>query len=163
MARAAIVSLVAALAGERRDASVAGLAVAASVVAIVLDGVDGRLARRTGMASPFGARFDMEIDALLILALSILAWQHDKAGAWVILAGLLRYGFVAATLVRPWMARSLPPSRRRQLICVVQMVALVVTLAPPIAPPYSAAIAALALALLSWSFFLDIAWLAQQT
>ena len=62
----------------------------------LLDGVDGWLARRHRIASAFGARFDMEIDALLILALSVLAWRHEKAGAWVVASGLLRYAFVAA-------------------------------------------------------------------
>ena len=35
----------------------------------------------TGMSSPFGARFDMEVDAFLILVLAALAWRFDKAGA----------------------------------------------------------------------------------
>ena len=29
----------------------------------------------------------MEIDALLILVLAMLAWQYEKAGAWVIAVG----------------------------------------------------------------------------
>ena len=33
-------------------------------VALSLDGVDGWLARREGLVSAFGARFDMEVDAL---------------------------------------------------------------------------------------------------
>ena len=39
------------------------------------------------MASAFGARFDMETDALLLLVLAALAWQFDKAGAWVLASG----------------------------------------------------------------------------
>ena len=44
-----------------------------------LDGVDGWLARRRGMSSAFGARFDMEIDALLVQVLAILVWRYGKA------------------------------------------------------------------------------------
>ena len=33
-------------------------------MALALDGVDGPVARRTGTASPFGARFDMETDEI---------------------------------------------------------------------------------------------------
>ena len=66
------------------------------------------------MSSAFGARFDMEVDALLILALSVLAWHHGEAGAWVLLSGLIRYGFLAAGWTWSWMQRALPPSRRRQ-------------------------------------------------
>ena len=40
------------------------LLVALAAVALVLDAVDGRVARRTGTVSPFGARFDMEVDAV---------------------------------------------------------------------------------------------------
>ena len=41
--------------------------------ALALDGVDGQVARRTGTASELGARFDMEVDAFLILVLSVAA------------------------------------------------------------------------------------------
>ena len=42
-----------------------------STVALVLDAVDGQVARRTGTATPLGARIDGEVDAFLILLLSI--------------------------------------------------------------------------------------------
>src|SRR5437867_3690361 len=82
------------------DAYATAAATAGAIVTL-LDGVDGWLARRTHMASTFGERFDMETDALLILVLSVLAWQYDKAGAWLVLAGLLRYLFVAAGWLLP--------------------------------------------------------------
>ena len=66
---------------------VASAGVVLGAVVGALDGVDGWLARRTRLSSAFGARFDMEVDALLILALSTLLWRHGKAGAWVLLAG----------------------------------------------------------------------------
>src|SRR4051812_29166616 len=111
--RAILVSLVGALVGEPAVAAIATTAVAAGVGATLLDGLDGRLARRDGTASAFGARFDMEIDALLILALSVLAWRHGKAGGWVVVSGLLRYAFIAGGAVAPWL-RAPPPARRRR-------------------------------------------------
>ena len=42
-----------------------------AVVALALDAVDGRVARRTGTVSPFGARLDGEADAFLMLVLSV--------------------------------------------------------------------------------------------
>jgi hypothetical protein len=90
LARGALVALLAGLIGEPTGASVAWLALVMATVVAVLDGVDGWLARRTRMASAFGARFDMETDALLILVLSLLAWQYGKAGVWVLASGLLR-------------------------------------------------------------------------
>lgn len=127
----------------------------------MLDVVDGPIARRSGRASAAGARFDMETDAFLILTLSVLVWRMDHAGAWVMLSGLLRYAFVAAGWVWPWMRADLPPSLRRQAVCVVQVVALIVALAPSVTPPLSTAVAGLGLAILAWSFWLDVAWLAR--
>ena len=47
------------------------LLVTVAAVALAMDGVDGQVARRTGTTTSLGARFDMEIDAFLILMLSI--------------------------------------------------------------------------------------------
>jgi len=157
--RAILVVLVAGLVGEPTLPAVAVAAVAASVAATLLDGVDGWLARRNGLASSFGARFDMEVDALLILALSILAWRHDKAGVWVVGSGLLRYLFVASGTVAPWLHAPLPASRRRQTICVIQIAVLALVMLPAIEPPISSALAAAALAALSYSFLIDTVWL----
>ena len=159
LARATFVALVTAAIGERSEPAIAAVAAATAIAVTLMDGVDGWLARRNGMSSAFGARFDMEVDALLIQALSILVWTHDKAGAWVILSGLLRYIFVAAGWVWPWMERPLEPSRRRQTVCVVQVVALIVALEPFVTRPASNAIAAFALAVLAGSFLVDTRWL----
>jgi phosphatidylglycerophosphate synthase len=159
MVRGALVALVAGVIGEARLPVIAAAAAAAAIIATLLDGLDGWLARRSGMSSAFGARFDMEVDALLILALSILAWRYDKAGAWVIASGLLRYLFVVAGWIWPWMERPLEPSRRRQTVCVIQIVALIAVVLPAVTPPMSTAIAAAALAVLAASFLIDTSWL----
>jgi len=127
-----------------------------------LDGLDGWLARREGMISTFGARFDMETDAALLLVLSILAWRYDKAGTWVILIGLMRYLFVAAGRVMPWLTAPLTPTRRGRVVAAIQMVTLAVILVMP--RPVAWTAAAIALALLVWSFAIDIArlWAASQ-
>ncbi len=157
--RALLVALVAAAIAEPEKPSVAAGAVALSLIATLLDGVDGWLARRTGTASGFGARFDMEVDALLILALAALVWRHEKAGAWVLLSGLLRYLFVIAGWTMPWLGEPLPASRRRQTICVVQIGGLMLALTPAIPPPASTLLAGIALAALCYSFLVDTLWL----
>jgi phosphatidylglycerophosphate synthase len=158
-ARAALVVLVAGFVGEPQRPTLAASAAAASLVVTTLDGVDGWLARRTGMQSRFGARFDMEVDGLLILALSLLVAEYGKAGRWVVLSGLMRYVFVAAGWTAGWLQRPLPPSRRRQTICVVQIVALTLAIVPAIGPPFSRLLAAAALLTLSYSFLVDTVWL----
>ena len=137
--RAMLVALVAALVGEPRVPAIATAAVGASLAVTLLDGVDGWLARRHEIASRFGARFDMEIDALLILALSVLAWRHGKAGAWVIASGAdalpvrrrRRAGAVAARL-----ARAEPPPPDRSACCRSPRSRIVML--PAIEPPLSA-------------------------
>lgn len=158
LARLALVALLAALLGED-VASVAWPVVAIATLAAVLDAVDGPLARSTGLASPFGGRFDMETDQLLLVVLALLVWQLGKAGGWILAAGLLRYLFVVASRAWRWLERPLPASARRKTICVIQIVTLVVALAPIVPPAASAPIAGAGLVLLVCSFAVDIAWL----
>lgn len=133
-----------------------------ALVALILDGVDGKLARLTNSHSDFGARFDMELDALFILGLCVAALAAGKAGAWVAALGLMRYLFVAAAWCLPWLDQPLPDSFRRKTICVWQVVTLMVALLPPIPDSFASGALATALALLAWSFTLDIHWLYQR-
>jgi phosphatidylglycerophosphate synthase len=154
--------LVAALAGFLARPATPGVVwsvVFIAIVALLLDGVDGWVARRTATVSESGSRFDLETDAALILVLALLVWQYGKAGPWVVASGLLRYVFVAAGWVLPWMRRPLTPTRRGRLICVVQIGALVAALLPPIEPPASGMVAALGLVALCYSFLVDTLWL----
>jgi phosphatidylglycerophosphate synthase len=162
LARAALATLLVALLGTAPTQALAWVLVALGTAGVALDGVDGALARRRGEASDFGARFDMETDALLILVLAALVWQHGKAGAWILAAGLTRYLFVAGSWALPWLGATLPPSTRRQAVCVVQIVSLLGALAPIVAPPWSGALALAGLVALLWSFAVDVQWLARQ-
>lgn len=136
------------------------VAAGTGAVFLALDGVDGWFARREGRVSAYGARLDMEVDALTMLALSALLLALGKAGPWILAIGLMRYAFVAAGAIWPRLARPLPPSRRRRAVCAVQVGTLTALLAPPLVPPVSTGIAVLALALLVWSFALDLRRLA---
>ena len=128
-------------------------------MAMVLDGVDGWIARRTMSDTPFGARFDMELDTLLMLILALLVWRSDKVGAWVILLGVMRYGFVAAGYAWTWLRGALPASVRRKTACVIQGIALLVCLGPVVPDPLAASAAAVGLATVGYSFAVDIRWL----
>ncbi|MHC1550968.1 CDP-alcohol phosphatidyltransferase family protein [Phyllobacterium sp. K27] len=129
---------------------------AAAAIALCLDGIDGYVARRSAMNSDFGARYDMEVDAALILCLSILAFLFEKAGWWVMIIGSMRYLFVAAQYLDTRLRIELTPSLRRQTICVLQIVALGIILLPVVEAPISTVIAAVSLMTLSYSFGLDV-------
>jgi len=156
MIRAMLVALIASLIGEPEIPYVAAAAAAATPVMIVLDGVDGWLARRSRMVSAFGARFDMETDAVLVMVMSILVWQHGKAGPWILLGGMMRYAFVSAGWWLPWMARPLRPTRRARTITICHTAGLSVALAPIVPAPLSAIAVAATLIALSWSFAVDV-------
>lgn len=156
---ALIASLAVPVVGGAPAAPVAWTLTGIAALALSLDGVDGWLARRARLTSAFGARFDMEVDALSGALLAIAALQSGKAGPWVLALGLMRYVFLAASLVWPWLGADLPPSQRRRVVCVIQIGALVLLLAPPVAPPVSGLIAMAATLALGWSFAVDVLWL----
>lgn len=139
-----------------------GFAVLAIVI-VSLDGADGYLARRQGLVSDFGARFDHEVDTLMLLLLSLLAFLLGKAGIWVLLIGGMRYLFVAAGWIWPMLQGPLPYSLRRSAICVVQGLVLLALLMPIVTPPLSLFMAGGALVLLSASFAMDVMWLSDRS
>ena len=161
--RTAIVCLVAAIVVFAADLftveSASLVLIGLVAAALVLDGVDGYLARSFGTESAFGARFDMEVDALLILVLSLAGMLLGKADWWILAIGSMRYGFVAAQHVMPALTAPLPHSFRRKLICVIQVLVLCLILMPAIVPPISTLAAFVALTLLIYSFCIDTVYL----
>jgi phosphatidylglycerophosphate synthase len=158
LTRATLVGGVAALTVDSfdRPAPVAVL-VSLTVVALVLDGVDGQVARRTGTATEFGARFDMEVDASLLLVLSVDV-AHSMGG-WVLAIGGMRYAFVVATWLLPWMRGPLPPRYWRKVVAATQGVVLVSATAGVLPPSLTATALVVSLALLVESFGRDVGWL----
>lgn len=94
-----------------------------AAVALALDAVDGRVARRTGTSSAFGARLDGEADAFLMLVLSVHVAQ--SVGTWVLVMGAARYLFAMAGWVLPWMRAQLPARYWRKVVTATAGIALV--------------------------------------
>jgi phosphatidylglycerophosphate synthase len=160
LARAALSVPVLALSLHPSELGVGGAwwVIVLSTVVMVMDGFDGRIARRTGSQSSFGARFDMELDAALIMALALLVWRDGRVGGWVLLIGAMRYAFVIAGMLEPALTRELPPSLRRKVVCVVQGVVLLVALGPVIPAWLAVAATAAGLTALIYSFAVDVHW-----
>lgn len=131
--------------------------VAVAGVALAMDGIDGQVARRTGTTSTLGARFDMEVDAFLILVLSGAA--AIEYGWWALAIGAFRYLFVAASWALPWMNAALPPKFSRKVVAAQQGVMLAVVVSGLLPAGLAVLALAVALASLTWSFGRDIAWL----
>ena len=158
LGRATLVVGVAALTADsfERDVPVAML-VALATVALVLDYVDGWVARRTASESALGARLDGEVDAFLILVLSV--YVASSAGPWVLAIGAARYVFLAAGWPFAWMRAPLPRRDWRKVVAATQGITLTVAAAGVVPPTLMGAALAVALALLSESFGRDVWWL----
>lgn len=164
LARSTIVLSIASIVPEAQTLSYTShwWIVAISALALGLDGVDGWLARRTGTTTTFGARFDMELDSFLMLALAALVCQSGRMGSWVFLLGLPRYLFVVAGWLWSWLRAPLPERLRRKAGCVVQGVTLLACLTPVVPNALATLIATVTLALLACSFTVDIVFLHRQ-
>ena len=159
LVRAALACMIGGLLAGQMGEGALWLAAAAALLAIGLDGVDGWIARNSALASRFGARFDMEVDAAMVLFLSALLFAPSRVGGWVLLAGLARYLFVGAGRIVPALRAPLPASTRRQTICVVQGVTLALALAPVVPAPVATGLAAVGTAATLYSFAVDTVWL----
>ena len=129
---------------------------ALTAVALVLDAVDGRVARGTGTVSELGFRFDMEVDAFLLLVLG--AYLAPAIGGWVLAIGGMRYAWVAATWVIPWLGGPLPSRYRRKVVAATQGVVLLAAVPGLLPKPVCTLALVVALALLVESFGWDVAW-----
>jgi phosphatidylglycerophosphate synthase len=158
LARATLAVGVAALVADSfsEPAQVAAL-VALSAVALLLDVVDGWVARRSETASKLGAHFDGEVDAFLILVLSV--YVARSAGVWVLAIGAARYAFFAAGWIWPWMREPLPPRYWRKVVAAIQGIVLTVAAAGVVPRALTQVALVGALALLCESFGRDTWWL----
>ena len=127
------------------------------VPCLLLDAADGLVARRTGTVSAAGARLDGELDAGILVVLSLAV--APVLGAWVLLIGALRYLFLAGSWVRPAWCGPLARSDVRRAVAGLQGAALAVAVAPVVPLGVATAGVAIALVLLAVSFARDVATL----
>jgi len=127
--------------------------VALAALALALDAVDGWVARRT-RTGKLGAQFDGEVDAFLILVLSV--YVARSAGVWVLAIGTARYAFLAAGWPLVWMRAPLPPRFWRKVVAATQGIVLTVAAAGVLPAAATTAALVVALVLLFESFGRDV-------
>ena len=115
------------------------------------------MARRTGTATPLGARIDGEVDAFLILLLSIVVSQDY--GSWVLVIGAARYALLLAGWLIPWLAAPLPPRYWGKVVAAVQGIVLTVAASGVPSRLVGMIAVAAALLLLAESFGRNVIWL----
>ncbi len=132
--------------------------VSLATLTLFLDGLDGWLARRSGLHSRFGARFDVESDVAFSIVLAVLLWQADKVGLWFVAIGFLRPAYLLASVMLPALRIPLPDAYWRKSMAAIQMSVQVALLTPFVLPPFSGIIAATLLLVMVLSFAVDIRW-----
>ena len=153
---AGVAGLVAASLSFGRPVSIAAL-VTLSAIALALDAVDGQVARRTGTTNSLGGRIDGEVDAFLILLLSIVVSQ--AYGSWVLVIGAARYALLLGGWLIPWLAAPLPPRYWRKVVAAVQGIVLTIAASGLVDRRTGMIAVAVALLLLAESFGRDVIWL----
>jgi len=80
------------------------------IVFVVLDGIDGKVARHFEQSSIWGEYYDMELDALFVQFVCVFLYLKGISGAWILLPGALRYLFVIYT----WIFSNVPKKDDKQ-------------------------------------------------
>jgi phosphatidylglycerophosphate synthase len=134
-----------------------GALTALAVVALVLDAVDGRVARHTRTVSAVGARFDMEVDSVLVLLLSV--YVADSLGPWVLAIGSAHYVLVVARRGLPWLRAPVPPRYWCKVVAAVQGVVLGAATTGVLPRPVAVLALVAVAVLLAESFGREVWWL----
>jgi CDP-diacylglycerol--glycerol-3-phosphate 3-phosphatidyltransferase len=129
--------------------------------AIVIDYLDGLLARLTRRTSLLGQRLDTELDALGILVAPALGMWWGQLPPWYVLVALAYYAFMAGRWLRRKRGlpvRPLPPSSARRAMAGIQMGFISAALWPVLPPALTVPAATLVMLPFVAGFLRD--WLA---
>lgn len=105
--------------------------------AILTDGLDGYLARKTQRQTELGKVLDIEIDSVAVLIGAMLAISFGKLPLWYIIIALARYLFVFGTAIRKYFGHSTQPlqeSLYRRTLAVANMNFMMLALYPSTSP-----------------------------
>ncbi|GAB7093819.1 CDP-alcohol phosphatidyltransferase family protein [Halolamina litorea] len=106
--------------------------------AVLLDGVDGAVARTLGTETRLGQRLDMAVDTTGFVVAPAVAVAWDLLPVWYLLLSAARYCYRGGLFL--WRRAggsvgTLPPSRLRRPLAALQMAFLTVALLPPAPTP----------------------------
>lgn len=109
----------------------AGFILLLGIIILILDGVDGYLARRFRESSDFGAYLDMEADTFFVCFFCTYYYLENLFGWWVLLPGFMRYLYVVFILIFKLQGRKEKSTRFAKTIAVILFSALLMPLILP--------------------------------
>lgn len=68
-------------------------------IPVLLDGLDGYLARKLNHITKFGALFDLETDSLFMTFTGMILYHKNIVGSWLLPAAYMRYFYVLAIAI----------------------------------------------------------------
>lgn len=92
--------------------------------AVLLDVLDGYLARKYKQSSDFGLYFDMETDAFFVALTSLILYKKGMIDAWILFPGYLRYLYMIVWKIIPREQQKEPKRRYASVIAGIFFVAL---------------------------------------
>lgn len=120
------------------------------LLALILDGIDGFVARRWNEADICGQFLDVEVDALFVLSLCVLLWRYSDVPAPILFIGLLRYLYLL--FLAYFVPREKLEPRRRYASIVAVFLLLALIARAVYAAPILDGLLLIACALVVWSF-----------
>jgi phosphatidylglycerophosphate synthase len=125
-----------------------------AAILFAMDGVDGWIARRAGLAGEFGEFLDKESDAILMLMLCLVLYRLPESfGPWILLPGLLRYLFVLfVKFAKPPQAKEQRTAKARWISFFMVLTLLFSFAAYPAYLDYCLPFAAMMTLMLAYSF-----------
>lgn len=103
----------------------------AFTVVILLDGLDGFVARRFGQCSSQGEQLDAETDAQLVWLLSWIHYTSGNVDWWILVPGSLRYTYQLLFFWVP-VAPNFPSKKFRATVAVIFFLSLSLTFVLPV-------------------------------
>ena len=128
-------------------------------IALILDGVDGLIARRYKESDSFGISFDQEADNLMLLILCLSIYLNKDIGVEIFLIPIYRYIFILSMYRFLWLKRELPESFTRKFVCIFTSILLIISHISYLDEYIIINIVFFALFIITFSFAKDIIWL----
>ena len=96
-----------------------------ALVAILMDGLDGHLARRFKSSSTSGSYFDKETDAFYVCVMCSVIYLKGYLGTWILMIGFMRYAYVLLLFLLNISQKNDPSTRFAQVVAGILFCALI--------------------------------------
>ena len=130
-----------------------------AIISLLLDGLDGFIARKYNQVTKYGEVIDQEADNFLIFVMSISLYLNKEIGLYVFLIPAFRYIFIFFMTRYSWLNNTLPDSQLRKVVCVSIILIMIISQDSYFTNDVVIFLVLLSLFIITFSFSRDIIWL----